>query len=80
MLFSLFRYYNVARYIAFRGDINCLAHVLNIIVNNILNALIKKTKVDININDIENIRNKGGGGARIIIESSSKLYFLYFIY
>jgi hypothetical protein len=76
----LFRRYNAARYITFRGDINCLAHVLNIIVNDILNVLIKEAKIDIDINDIENIRNKGGGGARVIIESPSKLYFLYFIY
>jgi hypothetical protein len=75
-----FRYYNTARYIAFRGDINCLAYVLNIIVNDILNALIKEAKTDIDINDIENIRNERNGGAKVVIESLSKLYFLYFIY
>lgn len=75
----LFRYYNAARYIAFRGDINYLAYILNLIVNDILNALIKDTKVDIDINDIENIRNKGDKGSRIVIESSSKFYLLYSI-
>ena len=79
MLLSLFRRYNVAQRIAFRGDINYLAHVLNIVVNDILNALIKEAKADIDINDIENIRNEGDRG-RVVIESLSKLYFLYSIY
>ena len=48
----------------------------SIVVNDILNEL----KADIDINDIENIRNKGGEGAKVVIKSSSKLYFLYFIY
>jgi hypothetical protein len=74
MLFLLFRCYNAVRRIAFWGDINCLAYVLNIIVNDILNALIKKTKANIDINNIKNIRNERGGGARVVIESPSKLY------
>jgi hypothetical protein len=70
----------MAWYITFRGDINYLAYVLNIIINNILNVFIKETKTNININNIKNIRNKRGGGTRVVIESPSKLYFLYFIY
>jgi hypothetical protein len=29
---------------------------------------------------MENIRNKGDRGEKVIIESPNKLYFLYFIY
>jgi hypothetical protein len=37
-----------------------------IVVNDILNVFIKEAKADIDINDIENIRNEGGGGARVV--------------
>jgi hypothetical protein len=51
-LISTLKQYYLRESVKFQGDIACLAHVLNLVVQDILKALIKDAYNDINDNDI----------------------------
>jgi hypothetical protein len=59
--------------IKFQGDIPCLAHVLNLVVQDILKAIIKDDS-DINSQDIYNIENNA---EEEVLPNSKSNIFLY---
>ena len=62
----------------FQGDIPCLAHVLNLVVQDILKAIIKDAYNNLNNNNIYNIKNKKEEEEEEV--SNSKLFKSLFIY
>jgi hypothetical protein len=54
---ALKNYYSLSG-IAFQGDISCIAHVLNLVVQDILKAIIKEAYNSFNNDDIYNIENE----------------------
>ena len=62
----------------FQGDIPCLAHVLNLVVQDILKAIIKDTYNNLDNNNIYNIENEEEEEEEEV--SNSKLFKSLFIY
>ena len=62
----------------FQGDIPCLAHVLNLVVQDILKAIIKNTYNNFDNNNIYNIENEEEEEEEEV--SNSKLFKSLFIY
>ena len=61
----------------FQGDIPCLAHVLNLVVQDILKAIIKDAYNNLDNNNIYNIKNEEEEEEEV---SNSKLFKSLFIY
>jgi hypothetical protein len=69
----------------FQGDIACLAHVLNLVVQDILKATIKDAYNDLNNSDINiqeniNINEEESEENSIIINSKLFIYFPFLLY
>ena len=62
----------------FQGDIPCLAHVPNLVVQDILKAIIKDAYNNLNNNNIYNIENEEEEEEEEV--SNSKLFKSLFIY
>jgi hypothetical protein len=62
----------------FQGDIPCLAHVLNLVVQDILKAIIKDAYNNLDNNNIYNIENEEEEEEEEV--SNSKLFKSLFIY
>ena len=62
----------------FQGDIPCLAHVLNLVVQDILKAIIKDAYNNLDNNNIYNIENEEEEEEEEV--SNSKLFKSSFIY
>jgi len=62
----------------FQENISCLAYILNLVVQDILKAIIKDTYNNLNNNNIYNIENKEEKKEEEV--SNSKLFKSLFIY
>ena len=62
----------------FQGDIPCLAHILNLVVQDILKAIIKDAYNNLDNNNIYNIENEEEEEEEEV--SNSKLFKSLFIY
>ena len=62
----------------FQGDIPCLAHVLNLVIQDILKAIIKDAYNNLDNNNIYNIENEEEEEEEEV--SNSKLFKSLFIY
>jgi len=62
----------------FQGDIPCLAHVLNLVVQDILKAIIKDAYNNLDNNNIYNIENEEEEEEEEV--SNNKLFKSLFIY
>ena len=64
----------------FQGDIACLAHVLNLVVQDILKTLIKDAYIELDNNAVYNIENEQDEDSPDNLIEDLKVCFIFFIY